>query len=241
MQPDPGPLLDALGIRTPLIGCYDAPEAGPFAPLVAPQPDKMTCVFAFYENWLKGETLDLTRENFGCAGAGRALCGVATRSRAELVRFLVDAEGLRASHELMEAWLDHGRTYRPEHAHVLIGPLKPDQEACLKTVTFLVDPDQLSALIIGAHYHHRPTDPAPVIAPFGAGCMQLLTVFDDLDGAQAAIGATDIAMRQHLPPSLMAFTVTRPLFAELCALDERSFLFKPFWKRLLKARGHSHP
>ena len=98
MQPDPGPLLDALGIRTPLIGCYDAPEAGPFAPLVAPQPDKMTCVFAFYENWLKGETLDLTRENFGCAGAGRALCGVATRSRAELVRFLVDAEEIGRAH-----------------------------------------------------------------------------------------------------------------------------------------------
>lgn len=240
MQPDPAGLLTALGIQTPLIGCYDAPDARPFAPLIAPQPGKMTCVFAFYENWLKGETLAITRENFGCAGAGRALCGVNTRSRADLVKFLVDAEGLRASHSLMEAWLDHGPTYRPEHPNLLIGPLKTDQDAYLKTVTFLVDPDQLSALIIGAHYHHGPADPAPVIAPFGAGCMQLLTVFADLAIPQAAIGATDIAMRQHLPPDIMAFTVTKPMFAELCALDEKSFLFKPFWKRLIKSRKSNH-
>ncbi|MEN6473635.1 MAG: DUF169 domain-containing protein [Syntrophaceae bacterium] len=236
MQPDPARLLDSLGIRIPLIGCYDAPDAQPFAPLVAPLPGKMTCVFAFYEHWLKGETLHITRENFGCAGAGRALCGVTTRSRADLVKFLVDAEGLRASHDLMEAWLDHGTTYRPEYPHLLIGPLKPDQDAFLKTVTFLVNPDQLSALVIGANYHHGPTDPAPVIAPFGAGCMQLLTVFANLATAQAAIGATDIAMRQHLPHDIMAFTVTKPMFAELCGLDEKSFLFKPFWKRLIKAR-----
>jgi len=236
MQPDPGRLLNALGILTPLIGCYDAPEAHPFVPLVASLPDRMTCVFAFYEHWLKGETLHITRENFGCAGAGRALCSVNMRSRADLVKFLVDAEGLRASHSLMEAWLDHGQTYRPEHPNLLIGPLKPDQDAYLKTVTFLANPDQLSALVTGANYHHGPADPAPVIAPFGAGCMQLLTVFADLAISQAAIGATDIAMRQHLPPDIVAFTVTKPMFAELCALDEKSFLFKPFWKRLIKAR-----
>jgi hypothetical protein len=236
MLSDPNQLLAILNIKTPLIGFYDTPETLPFQPLVAPTPGTMTCVFAFYQDWLKGRRLHITRDNFGCFGAGRALCSINSRSREDLVKFLVDAEGLRASHSLMEAWLDHGQTYHQEHPHLLIGPIKPDQDQYLKTITFMVSPDQLSALITGANYNHGPGEPAPVIAPFGAGCMQLLNVFADLTIAQAAIGATDIAMRQHLPPDIMAFTVTKPMFAELCALDEKSFLYKPFWKRLTKAR-----
>lgn len=237
MQPDPTSLCTILGITTPLLGFYDAPAAEPFAPVVAPTPPKHQCVFAFYPHWLAGETLDITRANFGCPGAGRALCGVETRSRDEMVRFLVDTEGLRASHALMEQWLDRRGAYRMEHAHILIGPLKPDQYGFLKTVTFLVNPDQLAALVIGAHYHSAPADPPPVIAPFGAGCMQLAPVFEDLGIPQAAIGATDIAMRQYLPPDLLAFTVTKPMFESLCALDEQSFLYRPFWKRLRTARS----
>jgi hypothetical protein len=53
---------------------------------------------------------------------------------------------------------------------------------------------------------------------------------------QAIIGATDIAMRRYLPPDTLAFTVTRPMFEQLCALDEQSFLHKPFWERLRGAR-----
>ena len=53
---------------------------------------------------------------------------------------------------------------------------------------------------------------------------------------QAVLGATDIAMRHHLPPDILALTVTKPMFEQLCALDERSFLYKPFWARLQKAR-----
>jgi hypothetical protein len=44
-------------------------------------------------------------------------------------------------------------------------------------------------------------------------------------------------MRQWLPPDKVAFTVTKPMFEQLCKLDERSFLFKPFLQRLQKARA----
>lgn len=70
----------------------------------------------------------------------------------------------------------------------------------------------------------------------GSGCSELHP-FEDLDIPQAAIGATDIAMRQHLPPDILAFTVTRPMFRQLCELDEHSFLYKPFLQRLREARG----
>jgi hypothetical protein len=237
MHPDPSKLLEILDIRTPLIGFYDAPETSPFRPLVQPGSGERRCVFASYGDWLEGATLHITKENYGCGGAGRALCDITTRSREDFVKFLVDDEGLKRSHELMNQWLDSGRVYRQTHPNLLIGPLREEQYAYLRTVTFYVNPDQLGALTVGAQYYSAPSDPAPVIAPFGSGCSQLVSLFGDLDIPQAIIGATDIAMRKHLPADIMAFTVTKPMFERLCALDERSFLYKPFWRNLQKARG----
>jgi hypothetical protein len=238
MQPDPKHLLQKIGFDLPLIGFYDAPETSPFRPLVRPEPGGRRCVFAWYENWLNGATLYISKENYGCGGAGRALCGVETRSREAFVKFLVDDEGLKASHALMDQWLDARGPYRQEHPNLLIGPLREDQYAYLKTVTFYADPDQLSVLMLGAQYNSGPGDLAPVIAQFGSGCSQLVSLFEDLSVPQALVGTTDSAMRRHLPPNLLAFTVTVPMFEQLCALDENSFLYKPFWRNLRRAREH---
>jgi hypothetical protein len=236
MQPDPTNLLERIDLAAPPIGFYDSPDPSPFVPLVKPESGERRCVFAHYDEWLNGETLHITKENFSCRGAGHWLCGIESRSREDF-KFLVDEEGLKASHDLMNQWLDHSKPYEQEYPHILIGSLREDQYEYLKSITFYVNPDQLSVLILGAQYNNAPGYPPPVIAPFGSGCMELVPLFEDLDVPQAIIGATDIAMRQLLPPDVLAFTVTRPLFEQLCALDERSFLYKPFWKRLRKARG----
>lgn len=237
MKHDPSRIMERLGITNPLIGFYDAPDPAGFEPVVSPEPKKHICIFTFYKQWLEGKTLLITRDNFGCGGAGTALCSVTTRSREDYITFLADTEGLKADHDIMGKWLDGRRTYHPEHPHILIGPLKEGKEDYLRTVTFYVNPDQLSALIIGAHYRNAPGDVPAVLAPFGSGCMEMITPFDDLSLPQAIIGATDIAMRQWLDPDILAFTVTMPMFEQLCALDERSFLFKPFLKNLRKARA----
>ncbi len=236
MQPDPANLIGKLGLATPLLGFYVAPDPSPFEPLTAPGGGKQQCVFSFYENWLKGETLHLTRENFGCRGAGMHWFGLRHRSREEFVKFLVDFEGLKSSHEKMNLWLDCRMAWKPEHPDILVGPLKPGQYEYLKTIAFLVSPDQLSALMIGAEYDGVPGDPPPVIAPFGSGCMQMVPLFEDLAAAQGAIGATDIAMRRFLPPDVLMFIVTKPMFERLCGLDDKCFLHKPFWKGLQRAR-----
>jgi hypothetical protein len=237
MQADPTNLLSRIGLRVPLVGFYDAPDASPFKPLVKPKLGKRVCIFAFYRKWLNGETLHITKGNSGCRGAGHWLCDIPTRSREGFVKFLVDDEGLKSTHDLMNQWLDHHRAYQQEHPNILIGPLREDQYEYLQTVTFYVNPDQLSALILGAQYNSAPSDPLPVIAPFGSGCMQLAPLFEDLGIPQAIIGATDIAMRQFLPLDILAFTVTKPMFEQLCGLDRGSFLHKRFWKNLRKARG----
>ena len=237
MPPDAAQLLKKIDYTLPLIGFYDAPDTSFFAPLVRPPRGKYKCIFDFYINWLNGETLHLTRDNFGCGGCGSWIFEVQTRSREDYLKFLVDGEGLKASHELMNQWLDFHKPYQQEHEHIFIGPLREEQYQYLKSITFYVNPDQLSVLMLGAQYNNSPNDPAPVLAPFGSGCMELLPLFEDLEIAQALIGATDIAMRQFLPPEILAFTVTKRMFEQLCALDERSFLYKPFWQNLRQERG----
>lgn len=236
MQPEPEDLMKQAGIGYPLIGFYDAPDTKPFEPLVTPKKGKHRCLFDFFSHWQGGETLLLQADNHGCGGCGHWLFGLESRSRDEFIKFLVDQEGLKASHELMAQWLDHGHPYRPQHPNILIGPLKPDQYGHLKSITFYVNPDQLGLMMLGAQYFSTPDEPPPVLAPFGSGCMELLALFADLDVPQAIIGATDIAMRQYLPPDLLAFTVTKPMYERLCRLDKKSFLHKPFWKTLKKAR-----
>lgn len=237
IQPDPTNLIKIAGIKNPPVGFYDAPDPKRFEPLVTPKPDTHVCVFAFYKAWLRGETLHLTADNYGCPGAANSLFDIQKISREQFVKFLADEEGLRASHDLMNQWLDRRKPYKTQHRNIFIGPLKQDMYQYLRTVTFFVNPDQLSLLLTGAYYHSSPDDPAPVIAQFGSGCSELAPVLADLEAPQATIGATDIAMRQYLPPDTLAFTVTRPMFNRLCSLDQKSFLYKQFWKRLQKARG----
>jgi hypothetical protein len=237
MTPDPSLLLRHLGLAWPLIGFYDAPDPAAFEPLVEPKPAARACVFAFHQAWLEGRTLHLTSDNYGCGGAGHWMFGLETHPREAFVKFLADDEGLKASHALMEAWLDHGRPYAPLHPHLFIGPLKDAQYQHLRTVTFYVNPDQLGTLILGANYHAAPGDPPPVTAPFGAGCMELAPLFQDLEAPQAIIGATDIAMRDQLPADILAFTVTRPMYERLCSIGEDSFLSRPFLKRLKASRA----
>lgn len=237
MQPDISPILEQLSITEPLIGFYDAPDPAPFAPLIVPKGRQ--CVFKSLGDWREGRTLHLTKEKHGCGGMH--LLGLKERSREELVEFLCDEEGLKATHELMNLWLDSAPHYVPVHENVLIGPLRPDQYEYLRTVTWYVNPDQLSVLTAGAIYYSHPDDVTPLIARFGSGCMQMAALFDDLDAPQALIGAMDQAARADLDRCTLAFTVTKPMLELLSkwAADPRSSLHNRFLGTLLRARGGS--
>ena len=237
MQPDVSPILERLSITEPLIGFYDAPDPAPFEPLVLPRGRE--CVFKAHRAWRQGKTLHITKEKHGCGAMH--LLGMGERSREDLVEFLCDEEGLKASHELMNLWLDAAPHYEPRHEHLLIGPLRPDQYEYLRSVSFWVNPDQLSVLSAGAVYYSHPDDLPPLVSRFGSGCMQLAPLFDDLEAPQALIGALDQAMRAELDRCTLAFTVTKPMFELLClwAADPRSSLHNRCLGTLLRARGGS--
>ena len=56
-----------------------------------------------------------------------------------------------------------------KNGYVVIGPLKDDQYEHLKTITFYVNPDQLSLLIHGAEYKNASINNKPIITAFGSG------------------------------------------------------------------------
>jgi len=65
-QPDYLYLMNKTGIKFPLIGFYDTPDTSIFEPLAKSK----TCVFAYFKQWEKGRSVHLTKEQFGCLGAG---------------------------------------------------------------------------------------------------------------------------------------------------------------------------
>ncbi len=239
MQPDYTYFKEKLDLTTPLIGVYDTNEDPLFTNYKEPDPSKHVCFFAYYKSWINGKMTRLSESSYGCGGCGSWWFDQTTRSRAEYLDFLANEEGLKASEELMGEWFDKVKRFRPKNRYLYVGPLVKEAYDRLETVTFFVNPDQLSVLFTGAQYHSKPSDPAPVVAEFGSGCMEMLTLVSPYKEPKAMIGSMDMAMRQYLPPDIIAFTVNKPMFERLCRLDEKSFLGKPFLQNLRKSRGGS--
>lgn len=233
----PDLLIESINLDIPLLGLYDAPYSKEFEPIITPKNGVWACAYQFYNQWKNGKTLLLTQANYGCGGCGHWFFGVETRSREEYIDFLANDEGLKANEEIMELWFDQEKTYKPENENIFIGPLNAEVYDYLRTITFFVNPDQLSVLALASNYFSKPTDPNPVIAQFGSGCMEMLTLIEKEDYPQAIIGSTDLAMRQNLPPNIIAFTVNKKMYDNYCKLDSSSFLKKPFLQRLKAARG----
>ncbi len=229
-------LKQRLRLSTPLIAVYDARPSDAFAPLV--EAKGTACCFAYYPRWIAGETLVVEKGGTGCLGAHRAL-GLEKSYPAYMAHFLTDGvgapkgEGLRATPEIAQAYLDAARPPDVASGTVLIGPLRPDQWSATKSVTFLVDPDRLSALMTLAGYWSAED---VVAAPFGSGCSFLWRALDDGPDERAVLGATDIAMRRYLPPDILTLTVRPAHFARMLTFPPESFLERSWWNDLMDYR-----
>lgn len=230
-------LLEKLNLNFNLIAVYDTSDTDGFGELISPLPNKPSCMFAYFNEWQKGKMLKLTEQNIGCKGCSYWWFGEEKRSLDEFVELLAEEEGLKNSNKKMEEWIVKSRAYKPENDNILIGPFYENKKDFAKSVTFWVNADQLSVLSLAAYYFGEIENERPVMVPFGSGCMQALTLFDDINKAQAIIGSMDIAMRKYIPANIFAFTVTMPMFRLFMSIDRDSFLSKPFLASLIKYRG----
>jgi hypothetical protein len=123
--------------------------------------------------------------------------------------------------------------------YVIVKPLdlaEPEQED-IKSVTFFVDSDQLSALVVLANY--TEPDLENVAVPWGAGC-QIMGIFAyrelDRKHPRALVGMTDLSARLNVRASLgsnvLSFTMPWPLFLSMEQNVEGSFLQRRTWAEL---------
>jgi hypothetical protein len=230
-------LMKKLRLSTPLLAVYDATPSDAFSPVFEPEGEE--CCFSYYDRWVAGETLVLKNGGGGCKGAYRALGIERSAPPPFMAHMLTDGvgapkgEGLRATPAIAQAYLDRGKPPVPEAGAVLVGPLRLEQWERVRSVTFLVDPDRLAALTTLAGYWSVEN---VVAAPFGSACSFFWKSFNEIEGAQAVIGGTDVAMRRYLPTAIMTLTVAPDHFAKMLTVPDDSFLDRGWWNDLMEVR-----
>jgi uncharacterized protein (DUF169 family) len=172
---------------------------------------------------------------------GRAMIQKLTEGGAPkiMIEEFSEGEGFLKTPELVAQWLEELPDLKPEGPYVVIKPLEALTSAEKpKVVTFLIDADQLSALVVLANFARSGIDNVRI--PFAAGCASLaLYPFYEAEQAnpRAVIGLTDISARFYLRKALgrdiLSFTVPWSLFEEMEANVPESFLTRFAWKSMV--------
>jgi hypothetical protein len=138
-----------------------------------------------------------------------------------------------------EAWLSVFPFRDIPAKYVVVKPIEQVDPARddVKNVTFFVDPDRLSALVILANY--STPEQENVTIPWGAGCQSVgAFAYRELENKhpRAVVGLTDISARNTVRPVLghnvMSFTAPWPVFLRMEENIQGSFLQRESWHRL---------
>lgn len=219
------------------------------------------CVAAMLNGAAKGKTVAFDRSTFGCIGGGVGLgfgnqyvhfpAGIEnflstgnkefcnTEIGKNVVRnmpAIEHGEGYKKSPEIAKKFIDALPIVDVPAEYVLFKPLEKIPEGEVpKNIVFLVNPDQLSALVVLANYGRGNND--NVIATFGAGCHNVGIIpykEGESENPRAIIGLTDISVRKMFEKDILSFTVPYKMFLEMESNVEGSFLERDLWQKIVE-------
>lgn len=219
------------------------------------------CVAAMLNGAARGKTVVFDRKTFGCQGGGVGL-GFGDQYvnfPGGIENFLSTGNKDFCSTDMgknivrnMPA-LEHGERYFKDPGtakkfvdalpykdvpaeYVVFKPLGQVAESEQpQSVVFLVNPDQLTALVVMSNYARGNGD--NVLLRFGAGCHQIgLFPYQEAESEtpRAVIGLTDISVRKQFDKDILSFTVPYKMFLEMESNVEGSFLENELWQKLLE-------
>ncbi len=140
--------------------------------------------------------------------------------------------------ELVEAFVRKLPIVDIPAEYVILKPLENvGENDSVQTITYLADPDQLSALVVLANHARSTYD--NVTIPFAAGC-QAIGILAYAEGGKdspgAVVGMVDPSARKNvrkiLDSNLLSFSMPLSLYNEMEASASESFLFRNTWKAI---------
>lgn len=186
----------------------------------------------------EGRVAAVGRDCTGCRGAAYHL-GFVDELAPQFRYFLssgipgeLEGEGFKKTPELVDAFVREGIRFLPAPKDYCVfkpvSLLSPTDEP--EVVFFLVNPDQLSALVVLANYDLPGND--GVAALFGSGCDSLVLFprLERMGKRRGIIGLTDITVRKMLPQDLLSFALPFERALELESNVPGSFLERKAWQ-----------
>lgn len=199
-----------------------------------------------------GRTAVFDRKTFGCPGGGTGLgfgdqyteCHFAIEAllstgdaemAAQIQRSSRMGEGERffKTPEQVRGWLGSVPFTDVPTEFVVMKPFEQlTAEDTPALVVFLVNADQLSALVVMSDYGRGSG--GSVVVRFGGACQSILFAYDEAksDAPRGIIGFFDIAVRDQVSRETLSFTAPWALFAEMEANVAGSFLELEDWRKL---------
>jgi hypothetical protein len=135
--------------------------------------------------------------------------------------------------ELVRKWISTLPIRDVPADYVVMRPLEQLAEEDEPTlVVFLVNADQLSALVTLSNYARGSEE--SVIARFGGACQSILFGYAEVERQEprGVIGFFDISQRSRVNREELSFTAPWKLFLEMEANVEGSFLEMEDWREL---------
>jgi hypothetical protein len=242
-------LVDALRLKHPPVAILltdDKPTEG-----IQFKPGRMGCVAAMLLNASKGRTGFFDKNTYGCPGGGSGLgfgnCYdgfpierlLSTGGKARLADGrewdMREGERFHRSPAVTAQWLQAFPFRTVSARYVVLTPLaQVSQEERVALVWWLVNADQLSALVTLAGFDSGATEPAS--AAWGAACQSIAFAYAEAEREQprGVIGFFDISQRHRVERETLSFTAPYRLFVAMEANVEDSFIATDVWRELQK-------